>query len=566
MKSLAKDWFSTRSLLRHRARCGAAVVGLLLGLSGLAAHGASGAPSIQQPAPVRILPLGDSITTGVGAAGGYRASLYARLVNAGYAVDFVGTKTSNGAAGLPDSDHEGHNGFRMDQLNAGLDLWLDADPDPDVVLLLIGTNDFAQNYDLANATNRLENLIVRVATARPYARILVSNLLLRTDDAWTEAAIQAQFNPYIPGIVTRQAALGRRVTFVDLRSLVGAADLADGVHPNQSGYTKLAGGWFKAITGVIGRDGSNDAPALYRAVGQPGGNKVCVFFTKPVADSVASPLNFTVSGGVRVLGAALDPVAKRVVTLTTTAQTALANYNVTVNRVTDRARTARIARNLAAAFTGSRPRGAVGNVAEAAGYTLVYALEVPSGANYGTQPPAYAVDRHTTVLPFSRVAYYLELATTNSPLRFVWVSMTAPVPDARRLGVPTVASGAFFQQAVANMNVVSSVPGIVNGTGLGGGYLEFWPGGYTTANTPGVPGASNTLFDWGDTPVAGDYGSMQIHNVPAGQTLLSFNRWGGTGGAADVGIGNNPVDDPDWTLSGLAPVYPIKAIQVFVKP
>ena len=84
--------------------------------------------------------------------------------------------------------------------------------------------------------------------------------------------------------------------------------------------------------------------------------------------------------------------------------------------------------------------------------------------------------------------------------------------------------------------------------------------------TPGVPGASNTLFDWGDTPVAGDYGSMQIHNVPAGQTLLSFNRWGGTGGAADVGIGNNPVDDPDWTLSGLAPVYPIKAIQVFVKP
>lgn len=566
MKILPSVWFSPRNLLRHCVPGTVTVVGWLLGFAALAAHQAAGAPSNQPPAPVRILPLGDSITTGVGAAGGYRASLYARLVNAGYAVDFVGTKTSNGAAGLPDSDHEGHNGFRMDQLNAGLDLWLDADPDPDVVLLLIGTNDFAQNYDLANATNRLENLIARVATARPYARILVSNLLLRTDDAWTEAAIQAQFNPYIPGIVTRQAALGRRVTFVDLRSLVGAADLLDGVHPNQSGYAKMAGGWFNAITGVIGRDGSNDAPALYRAVGQPGGNKVCVFFTKPVADSVASTLNFTVSGGVRVLGAALDPVAKRVVTLSTTAQTALANYTVTVNRVTDRTKNTRDARNLTAAFTGSRPRGAVGNVAEAAGYTLVYSLELPNAANYGAQPPAYTVDRHTTVLPFSRVAYYLELATTNSGLRFVWVSMTAPVPDAGRLGVPTLASGAFFQQAVANMNVVSSVPGIVNGKGLGGGFLEFWPGGYTSANTLGVPGASNTLFDWGDTPVTGDYGSMQIHNVAAGQTLLSFNRWGGTGGVADVGIGNNPVDDPDWTLSGLAPMYPVKALQVLVKP
>ena len=541
-------------------------LGLLVGLAGLTGRGLAEGPPTQPPAPLRILPLGDSITTGVGAAGGYRASLYARLVNAGYAVDFVGTKTSNGAAGLPDSDHEGHNGFRMDQLNAGLDLWLDADPDPDVVLLLIGTNDFAQDYDLANATNRLENLIVRVAAARPYARILVSNLLLRTDDAWTDAMIQEQFNPYIPGIVTRQAALGRRVTFVNLRKLVGAADLSDGVHPNQSGYTKLAEGWFRAITGLIPRDGSRETPAMYRAVGQPGGDKVCVFFTKPVADSVAKPFNYTLSDGLQVLSAALDPVSKRVVTLTTTAQTPLVKYAVTVNRVTDRRKEPRTSRNLTVAFTGSRPRGAVGNVAEAEGYTLVYSLNIPNAADYETTPPAYTVDRHTTVLPFSRVAYYLELATTNSPLRFVWVSMTAPVPDAGRLGVPTVASGAFFQQVVANMNVVSSVPGIVNGTDLDGGFLEFWPGGYTSANPLGVAGASDTLFDWGDTPVEGDYGSMQIHNVAAGQTLLSFNSWGGVGGSVDLGIGNNPVEDPDWTFSELAPVYTIKALHIFVKP
>ena len=518
------------------------------------------------PAPVRILPLGDWITTGVGAAGGYRVGLYSRLAQAGYVVDFVGTKTSNPATGLPDRDHEGHNGFRMDQMAAGLDFWLDADPDPDVVLLLIGTNDFAQNHDLANATNRLENLIVRVAVARPQARIVVSNLLLRTDDAWTDGVIQSQFNPYIPGIVARQAALGRRVSFVDLRSLVGAGDLSDGVHPNASGYAKLAAGWFGAITKVIGPEGSSDVPGLYRAVAQTEGNKVCVFFTKPVADSVASPGNFVLSGGVGVLGAALDPVSKRVVTLSTTTMVPLASYTVTVNRATDRSKNGRSARNLRAGFTGSRLRGAVGNVAEAGGYTLVYALGIPNAADYETQSPAYSVDRRAVAPTFSRVGYYVELATTNSGLRFVWVSMNAFTADAGKVGVPTVGSGAFFQQAVANLNVVSSVPGIVNGSGMSGGFIEFWPGGYTTANALGVAGASGALYDWGDTAVAGDYGSMQVHNVTARQTLFSFNGWGGVGGVADLGVGNNPVDDPDWTLSGLAPVYTVKALQVYVKP
>src|SRR6185503_15255025 len=40
---------------------------------------------------LRVLPLGDSITFGAGAGGGYRAPLYQLLTNAGYSVDFIGT-------------------------------------------------------------------------------------------------------------------------------------------------------------------------------------------------------------------------------------------------------------------------------------------------------------------------------------------------------------------------------------------------------------------------------------------------------------------------------------------
>jgi len=76
------------------------------------AVGASNSPA----PPIRLLPLGDSITYGFDAAGGYRAPLCQLLTNAGDNIDFVGTQNGNGVAGLPDGDHEGHPGWRIDQI------------------------------------------------------------------------------------------------------------------------------------------------------------------------------------------------------------------------------------------------------------------------------------------------------------------------------------------------------------------------------------------------------------------------------------------------------------------
>jgi hypothetical protein len=180
------------------------------------------------------------------------------------------------------------------------------------------------------------------------------------------------------------------------------------------------------------------------------------------------------------------------------------------------------------------------------------------------------------------VAYYLELQATNGgPLQYVWVSMNPFTTNPAQIGVPTVTSGAVFQQNVTNMNVASSVAGIVTGTNLIGGNMEFWPYNYSQANALSVAGANAGTYDWGDQNSGnGNFGSMQIANHNASQMLLAFNAWGGFGGNADLGIGNNTVYQtgnwdvidnltdiqPDWTFRGNAPSYAVKTLQVYIQP
>ena len=57
--------------------------------------------------------------------GGYRINLWQRLAAGGYTVDFVGSGF-NGPASLGDHDHEGHSGWRIDQLDANIVGWLQA--------------------------------------------------------------------------------------------------------------------------------------------------------------------------------------------------------------------------------------------------------------------------------------------------------------------------------------------------------------------------------------------------------------------------------------------------------
>jgi len=211
--------------------------------------------------PLKIMPLGDSITYG-SEPGAYRADLYQLLVNANFNINYVGSETYNSVPWLPSPYQEGHGGYTIGQIYNGFLTWINEIPSPDIILLLIGTNDYGQNMAGAElyATNNLDQLVELIATSRPGAKLIVANLITRTDNTNTENAIETTFNPFVPGIVANHAAQGQQVYFVDMHSALGPSDLlSDNLHPNLTGYTKMAARWFNAITNIIPPPGSTNA-------------------------------------------------------------------------------------------------------------------------------------------------------------------------------------------------------------------------------------------------------------------------------------------------------------------
>ncbi|MGW7427058.1 ricin-type beta-trefoil lectin domain protein [Streptomyces sp. NPDC054813] len=195
-----------------------------------AAEGAAAAP-----APLRLMPLGDSITWGVGSTSGnsYRGFLSNQLSAEGHALDFVGSGR-NGT--MSDPDNEGHSGWRIDQI-AGIADSVLARYRPNVVTLEIGTNDLNGNYQVPTAPDRLRALIDQITRDAPDATVLVGTVIVSTSG--TEEAARPAFNAELPGIVQVEQAAGKHVRLVDMSALT-SADLSDALHPNDNGFRKMA--------------------------------------------------------------------------------------------------------------------------------------------------------------------------------------------------------------------------------------------------------------------------------------------------------------------------------------
>jgi lysophospholipase L1-like esterase len=214
------------------------------------AGGLVGALPAAAATPIKIMPLGASITWGTNSTdgNGYREELRKLLTtNAGLSVDYVGSQKSGTAT---DNDNEGHPGYRIDQVAAGADGWL-ATYQPDVVLLNVGTNDTIQNYDLPNAPARLRALIDQILVDRPTATVVFSTLV-PSGDATNNARVQA-FNAQLPAIAQAEQSAGQKVRLVDLNSTLTTADIgSDGVHPTDAGYVKVADLWYSGLQPVLG--------------------------------------------------------------------------------------------------------------------------------------------------------------------------------------------------------------------------------------------------------------------------------------------------------------------------
>ena len=176
----------------------------------------------------------------------------------------------------------------------------------------------------------------------------------------------------------------------------------------------------------------------------------------------------------------------------------------------------------------------------------MYELNIPDDGQFNNNAIPYSIDDSATIdFTFDRVAYHLELQKPNEERIWVFVSFPSPTIHAEELGVPTFSSGVVFKQLLSDVTIESNHPNLTDLGAIDTGVIEFWGSNYGAANGNSVPNADGSSFDFGDIQSTEDtagYGSMQIHDYEAGETLFSYSAWGyGSGGSGDdLGIGNNP--------------------------
>jgi lysophospholipase L1-like esterase len=192
------------------------------------------------------MPLGDSITYGEidPGYGGYRHLLGQLLTADGYSFEFVGSQQS-GIGITPDPNNEGHPGWTIPQIKDGIDTmgWLET-YQPDLILLHIGTNDIYKG-DPASAPDHLSALLADILRRLPRVRIIVAQIINYRSGP---DGLHTTFNSTIPGIVAFE---GPRVTMVNMQDILSPGDYADDLHPNNSGYDKMARAWEAAIRAGI---------------------------------------------------------------------------------------------------------------------------------------------------------------------------------------------------------------------------------------------------------------------------------------------------------------------------
>jgi lysophospholipase L1-like esterase len=207
-------------------------------------------PSLIAPpaATLTIMPLGDSITEGVN--GGYRDVLWERLTSAGLTVDFVGPR-SDRYADIADREHAGTPGFNSSDILRNVDAYM-ATYRPDVVLLMVGTNDLAWwTTEAPSAVEaRVGRTIDRIAAASPETRVILATIAPIADrsvppQGRSRTALVREYNAAVRALAAR-----RGLTLVDVEAALALSDLYDGVHPREEAHdAKIAPLWAAAILG-----------------------------------------------------------------------------------------------------------------------------------------------------------------------------------------------------------------------------------------------------------------------------------------------------------------------------
>jgi lysophospholipase L1-like esterase len=233
---------------------------LRAGLAGLAAAVAfavtvpasSAQVTAAAAAPVRVMPLGDSIT---GSPGCWRALLWNQLQSAGVTnVDFVGTLPAQGCGVSHDGDNEGHGGILATNMADANQLvpWLSATR-PDIVMMHLGTNDVWSNRSTTTILAAFSKLVDQMRASNPAMKILVAQIIPMNPSTCSECGARTvALNNAIPGWAASRSTSQSPIVVVDQwTGFSTSADTNDGVHPVQSGNVKIANRWLAPLSAAI---------------------------------------------------------------------------------------------------------------------------------------------------------------------------------------------------------------------------------------------------------------------------------------------------------------------------
>ncbi|KAF2706017.1 carbohydrate esterase family 3 protein [Pleomassaria siparia CBS 279.74] len=201
--------------------------------------------------PFRAMALGASVTFGVGSTTGnsYRKNLQDLMTASNMTIEYVGTKNNGDFA---NNAVEATNGFVISQIAAAAQT---AVPKllPNLVLIDAGTNNCNSGGTVPDAGANMTNMINHVFAQSPGSTVILTTILVNS--VAKQDACRVDENKQIATLAVSMQAAGKKLVLVDMRGPDGplVTDLADGRHPNDAGYVKMANVWFGGVQEVVAK-------------------------------------------------------------------------------------------------------------------------------------------------------------------------------------------------------------------------------------------------------------------------------------------------------------------------